>query len=210
MSASRSRTGRSPEIDLARLPSLPLGELHELWRSTFRTSKPPPKRRLLVRELAYHVQSLRLGGLDADTRRRLDAAVRAAVQAFGGRGRSGHATEPHEDGDTRDADQPQPVAKSNAAHPGSVRQRLRSHPKSHPRPRHRPRPAAPFLPAAATLVRVWNGRSHEVTVAEGGRAFVYRGTTYRSLTAVARVITGTEWSGPRFFGLAARPGKEVP
>lgn len=205
MSASRSRTGRSPEIDLARLPSLPLGELQELWRSTFRTSKPPPKRRLLVRELAYHVQSLRLGGLDADTRRRLDAAVRAAVQACGGQGGSVRAVQPHEENDRTDADQPQPVAKSNAEHPGFVRQRPRSRPQSRPRPR----PAAPLLPAAATLVRVWNGRRHEVTVVEGGRAFVYRGTTYRSLTAVARVITGTEWSGPRFFGLAARPGKEA-
>lgn len=199
MSASRSRSGQSPEIDLARLPSLPLGELHELWRFTFRTSKPPPKRRLLVRELAYHTQSLRLGGLDADTRRRLDAAVRAAVQARGGRGRSSHATEPHEDGGTCDADQPQTVVTSNLAHHGPASQRTRP----------RPRPAVPLLPAAATLVRVWNGRRHEVTVVEGGRAFVYRGTTYRSLTAVARAITGTEWSGPRFFGLAARPGKEA-
>lgn len=183
--------GRLPEIDLARLPSLPLGELHELWRAHFRAGKPPPKRRLLVRELAYRFQAQRLGGLDADTRKHLDAAVRRAMQAaarrIGPTGAEGH---------------PSFAGGPGADAPGAS-------PPRTARARRAPRPAAPVLPAAATLVRVWNGRRHEVTVAEGGRAFVYRGTTYRSLTAVARAVTGTEWSGPRFFGLAAPPGREA-
>lgn len=51
----------------------------------------------------------------------------------------------------------------------------------------------------AQLIREWNGRTYQVEVVEGG----YRmdGTTYRSLSAVARRITGAQWSGPRFFGL---------
>jgi len=49
------------------------------------------------------------------------------------------------------------------------------------------------------LVREWNGRPHVVEVTEAG--FVHDGKTYASLTAVARRITGTHWSGPRFFGL---------
>ena len=55
----------------------------------------------------------------------------------------------------------------------------------------------------ARLVREWNGRTHTVTVKEEG--FTYAGRSYRSLTAIAREITGAHWSGPRFFGLARRP-----
>ena len=54
----------------------------------------------------------------------------------------------------------------------------------------------------ARLVREWNGRTHTVTVKEEG--FTYAGRSYRSLTAIAREITGAHWSGPRFFGLARR------
>ena len=49
------------------------------------------------------------------------------------------------------------------------------------------------------LVREWHGTSHRVTVLETGCC--WRGRRYRSLSEVARAITGTRWSGPRFFGL---------
>ena len=49
------------------------------------------------------------------------------------------------------------------------------------------------------LVREWNGRTHVVDVIEDG--FVFDGKTYRSLSAIAKRITGAHWSGPRFFGL---------
>ena len=55
-----------------------------------------------------------------------------------------------------------------------------------------------FLPGTL-LVREWSGERHEVRVLE--RGFEYRGLPYRSLSAVARLITGTQWSGPAFFGL---------
>ncbi len=51
------------------------------------------------------------------------------------------------------------------------------------------------------FLREWQGRTHEVTATAEGR-FVYRGTTYKSLSAIAREITGTRWSGPAFFGLS--------
>ncbi len=53
--------------------------------------------------------------------------------------------------------------------------------------------------SGARLVREWNGRTYTVAVTEDG--FEYGGKTFRSLTKVARVITGAHWSGPRFFGL---------
>ena len=49
------------------------------------------------------------------------------------------------------------------------------------------------------LMREWNGRMHVVDVTEDG--FVFDGKPYRSLSAIARRITGAHWSGPRFFGL---------
>jgi hypothetical protein len=58
-----------------------------------------------------------------------------------------------------------------------------------------PRAAQPGM----VLVREWHGTSHRVTVLE--TACAWRGKRYRSLSEVARAITGTRWSGPRFFGL---------
>ena len=60
------------------------------------------------------------------------------------------------------------------------------------------RPAEP----GSRLVREWNGRSHVVDVVDSG--FLWQGRRYRSLSAVARAITGARWSGPRFFGLDRR------
>lgn len=48
------------------------------------------------------------------------------------------------------------------------------------------------------LVREWNGRTYQVEVI--GDGYVMDGKPYRSLSAVARHITGAHWSGPRFFG----------
>jgi len=55
-------------------------------------------------------------------------------------------------------------------------------------------------PAVGTkLIREYQGVEHHVTVTRNG--FEYQGLTYRSLSHVAREITGTRWSGPLFFGL---------
>nr|WP_321510244.1 DUF2924 domain-containing protein [uncultured Hyphomonas sp.] len=55
------------------------------------------------------------------------------------------------------------------------------------------------LRSDARLVREWNGVTHVVD--RIGKGFSYRGKTYRSLSAIAKEITGAKWSGPRFFGL---------
>jgi hypothetical protein len=49
------------------------------------------------------------------------------------------------------------------------------------------------------LVREWNGRTYQIEVLDDG--FQMDGKRYRSLSAIARKITGAHWSGPRFFGL---------
>ena len=62
--------------------------------------------------------------------------------------------------------------------------------------RVRPRPE---LKPGTRLVREWQGRTYEVLVLDDGLS--WQGTSYRSLSALARKITGTAWSGPLFFGL---------
>ena len=61
---------------------------------------------------------------------------------------------------------------------------------------------SPKLQAGARLLREWNGVTHVIDVTEHG--FRWRNTTYRSLSVIAREITGAHWSGPRFFGLAGK------
>lgn len=63
------------------------------------------------------------------------------------------------------------------------------------------RQTAPLITLApgTRLVREWQGHTHHVTVLPQG--FDYQGTHFKSLSAIARAITGTPWSGPQFFGL---------
>lgn len=55
------------------------------------------------------------------------------------------------------------------------------------------------LKSGSRLVRDWHGVTHQVDVTN--KSFVWNGQHFASLSAVARAITGTRWSGPRFFGL---------
>ncbi len=55
------------------------------------------------------------------------------------------------------------------------------------------------IKSGTRLIRQWEGKTHQVTVGESG--FEYNGESYKSLSAIARLITGTRWSGPLFFGL---------
>lgn len=66
------------------------------------------------------------------------------------------------------------------------------------------------LSASVVLTREWKGVIYRVTVTAGG--FQHLGKRYGSLSDIARTITGTRWSGPRFFGLEqkpARPSRQV-
>jgi hypothetical protein len=55
------------------------------------------------------------------------------------------------------------------------------------------------LKTGTRLIGRWHGQAYEVEVVRGG--FLCRGTISKSLSEIARRITGTQWSGPRFFGL---------
>ncbi|WP_052200728.1 DUF2924 domain-containing protein [Terriglobus sp. TAA 43] len=57
------------------------------------------------------------------------------------------------------------------------------------------------------LVRTWGGETHEVIVTASG--FVYRGETFKKLSPIAKRITGTQWSGPAFFGTRSKDRRDA-
>ena len=64
-------------------------------------------------------------------------------------------------------------------------------------------PVPPVIIRPGTrLIREWNGKTIAVTAAEQG--FEYDGKQFSSLTQIASEVTGTHWSGPRFFGVTKR------
>ena len=73
-------------------------------------------------------------------------------------------------------------------------------------PNYQPPVSRPPIKPGTRLLREWQGEVHEVIVAEHG--YRYRDTPYKSLSVIARHITGTRWSGPAFFGLN-RPHRQA-
>ena len=76
---------------------------------------------------------------------------------------------------------------------------------------HHPLSPTPDLKPGTVLAREWKGVVHRVLVQRDG--FVYDEKPFASLTDIARTITGTAWSGPRFFGIekgAKRAGARAP
>jgi hypothetical protein len=77
------------------------------------------------------------------------------------------------------------------------------HANADPQSRGAAKPVQPIsLRPGTRLVREWRGVTHMVLIHADG--VEWRGQRYRSLTIVARKITGARWSGPRFFGLRRR------
>jgi hypothetical protein len=132
------------------------------------------KRGLLEHAAAWRLQAKVLGELSPQARNAMRAAVKAADRRTGQQQRSAGLS----------------IAEERRA-PGPD--------SSVTRPGAKPRTRTSILSPGTRLMREWNGRSHAVDVVADG--FVFDGKTYRSLTAVAKRITGVQWSGPRFFGL---------
>ena len=66
--------------------------------------------------------------------------------------------------------------------------------------------AARWIMPGSTIVRSWGGQTHQVVVTAEG--FLWNGSVHASLSEIARLITGTRWNGPRFFGLRPSPARE--
>jgi hypothetical protein len=87
----------------------------------------------------------------------------------------------------------------------ALRRRLEAIGAKHSRIKLRAKPREFDFAPGTVLVREWGEREHRVRVTPEG-LFEYEGLTFKSLTAVARHITGAHWSGPLFFGLTGKGG----
>lgn len=76
--------------------------------------------------------------------------------------------------------------------------------KSAHKPKSRPIQSRGNIRSGTRLIREWKGELHEVIVSTDG--YIHKGKTYKSLSQIAREITGSRWNGPAFFGL--RPAKK--
>jgi hypothetical protein len=169
------RTNVKLEQEVAAIGDLPRDELVARWERAF--GHPPPigmKRGLLEHAAAWRLQAKVLGELSPQARNAMRTAVRAA----------GRRTEQQQSptGPSIAEESREPCADGSVIRQGAT-------PKTRPS----------MLTPGTRLMREWNGRSHVIDVTADG--FVFDGKTYRSLTAVAKRITGVQWSGPRFFGL---------
>lgn len=185
MRRSRLDLDAGLSLEVAALGNLSRDELADLWEKAH--GHPPPKgmrQELLLRSASWHLQARRLGGLRPETRRLLKAAIAEAERTLIAR------TTPKHSGVHSDVmSESRPVGDLPAsAEQGNVDIEPRSSSSGR----------TSLLPGAR-LVRDWNGRTHVVDVIEEG--FVFEAKVHRSLTAIARQITGAHWSGPRFFGL---------
>ena len=86
-----------------------------------------------------------------------------------------------------------------------VRQRLRQMARALDKDPGAEISTAPAFKPGTRLIRQWRDQTHVVTVKE--RGYEYQGSHYQSLSEVARLITGTRWSGPLFFGLKSSRAK---
>jgi hypothetical protein len=66
--------------------------------------------------------------------------------------------------------------------------------------------SVPSIRPGTRLVRQWGDQVHLVNVENNG--YEYQGARYQSLSEIARLITGSRWSGPLFFGIKKRPNEQ--
>lgn len=164
--------------ELAELADASREMLVEGWQIAY--GRPPTRgtrRELLVASAAWHLQKRRLGGLSRDAKRRLEREMaQVAPLSIGPEAREGIV----EAGS---------IALTGRIPPVDQTDRVQT---------QAPAERRTILPGAR-LLRDWNGVTHAVDVVDGG--YLYGGRLYRSLSAIAKTITGAHWSGPRFFAL---------
>lgn len=180
------------EQELAELETLSRDELSARWQKQYGCLPPTSVRReLLIRSAAWHLQAKRLGGYSAETRRHLKVAMADVSKTLADR-RADQLAQKADGVTVALADDACSTSRSEPPTAAEARTGKRSSSK----------PKRRDAPPGARLIRDWNGRTHVVDVIEGG--YVFEAKLYSSLTAITRNITGTHWSGPRFFGLVTR------
>jgi hypothetical protein len=186
--------------ELDAIPNLSLPDLLEQWCALGFGEPPRLPLPLMQRLFAQLVQEQIYGGLSASAMRRLDAAAvgfgkDASAGPLAPSASSKHSACPtgaHSSPSLSLSPSPPP-----SPSPSSSRGALRALRPSRPSPLRQV-----TLATGTRLVREWNGRTISVDVV--GDGFVWNDVRYRSLSEIARTVTGTRWSGPRFFGIAGR------
>ena len=189
-------------LQLAAIASLSMPDLLEQWRALGFGEPPRLPLLLLQRLLAQLVQEQIYGGLPASAMRKLDAAAvgfgkEAGAGTLAPSASSRHSTCPTGAYSSPSLSLAPSAPPSPSPSPSSSRGALRALRPSRPSPLRQV-----TLATGTRLVREWNGRTISVDVV--GDGFVWNDVRYRSLSEIARTVTGTRWSGPRFFGIAGR------
>jgi hypothetical protein len=168
------------QVEVAALGDLSREELADQWRKIYGMPPKGVRRELIVRAVAWHLQARCLGDMSAETRRLLRSAISRVESQMLARDRRLDNSKTRERKMFNDNDGHLARGSSDGVAPAPRTERRR-------------------LAPGVRLLREWNGTTHVVDVIEGG--FVFEANVYSSLTAIAGKITGTHWSGPRFFGL---------
>jgi DUF2924 family protein len=190
--SQQSATARGPcsvssatnlETELAALDRLTVDELRTRWRNRWGRLAPAHlSRALLVKILAYRLQAEAFGDLDRKTVRMLERLADSIAEES-----SADKTTPSDKVHSEVAESQRPPTASDSQ-TGSRR------------------PSEPVILKPGTLLtREWQGRMETVMVIQDG--YAWNGRAFSSLTAVALAMTGTKWSGARFFGV--RPQDRV-
>ncbi len=164
---------------LAALATMSPDQLRAEWRRVYPT--PPPPRLtpdLLRRGIAYRLQERIHGGLPNHIARELDRMAKRKIADMAAAAVAAATATSTASGEGSGA--------RGSRRDGIVARRVDE-------PRLRP---------GTRLVRSWQGRTYSVLVTEHG--FVMDDREYPSLSRIAEAVTGTHWSGPRFFGLTRR------
>ena len=169
-------------LQLAAIPNLSLPDLLEHWHALGLGEPPRLPLPLMQRLLAQLVQERVYGGLPASAMHKLDAAACVDESDTSASSCTTKPSSQHPPYRTSPASKQPALRPSRASRPSSLRQVT--------------------LATGTRLVREWNGRTISVDVV--GDGFVWNDVRYRSLSEIARTVTGTRWSGPRFFGIAGR------
>lgn len=176
MARNPHRSDRRLETVLEEIGPLNLEGARRRWQELYGSPAPPTLRKpLLQAALAYRLQERALGGLKPATKRLLR---RVAEQADHRELAVTEGARVDKQQGTEDKAGNKDIRRGTGVSPARIKPGTR-------------------------LLRTWRGMMHEILVLETG--VTYRGQPYRSLSEVARLITGQRWSGPRFFGLQDRP-----
>jgi hypothetical protein len=179
----------SPAADMAALYKLTVAQLQKRYRDLYGHESRSHNHRWLFKRIAFRMQEVRHGGLSERAKRR---APELAKDSF-----LRDRPPPGFDPLPGLSEAPQPP-------PGPEPPEL-SGPVEAPEP-PKAYPRDPRLPPIGTVLKKKHGGElHEITVLAKG--FEYQGRTYRSLSGIAKAVTGTDWNGFLWLGLGKRKKK---